>query len=351
MSDSLSKNRLLLAAALAGMFIGGCHFHDGPAADPAPMMVNPDPIATEKNRMSLPNYVIEPPDILEIDAIKVVPKPPYKIEALDSLGVNVTGTLRDQPITGTYAVEPGGTLNLGPAYGRVKVSNLTLEEAAEAVYRQLNRILKQPEVSVTLAASAGMQAIQGQHRVGPDGTVNLGTYGTVFITGLTVDEAKTTIEKHLSKYLDTPEVSVDVFSYASKVYYIVGQGAGLGDSLTRVQITGNETVLDAVSQINGLSRVANKKKIFIARPAPDHFGCDQILRVNWDDITQGGNTATNYQILPGDRLYISQDELVAFDSFVNKVTAPFERLFGATSLGVQSIEQIKRPGLNQGGNN
>ena len=113
---------------------------------------------------------------------------------------------------------------------------MTLEEASEAINKQLVRILKQPQVSVTLAASSGQQQINGQHRVGPDGTVNLGEYGTVYVTGLTVEEAKQEIENHLSAYLEKPEVAVDVFNYASKVYYVIGQGAGFGDSLVRLSL-------------------------------------------------------------------------------------------------------------------
>ena len=100
-------------------------------------------------------------------------------------------------------------------------------------------------------------------------------------------------------------------AYNSKVYYVITQGAGLGDSVRRLPVTGNETVLDAISQINGLSQVSSKK-IWIARPAPHNFGCQQILPIEWDAITQGAQTATNYQILPGDRLFVAEDELVTF---------------------------------------
>ena len=67
-------------------------------------------------------------------------------------------------------------------------------------------------------------------------------------------------------------------------------------------MTGNDTVLDAVSQINGLSQVSSKK-MWIARPAPHHSD-SQILPIDWDGISQGAQTATNYQLLPGDRLYV-----------------------------------------------
>ena len=223
--------------------------------------------------------------MLEVDAIKIVPKSPYRVGTLDYLQIRVNGSLPDQPINGTYAVEPGGYINLGPSYGRVKVTGSTLDEAAEAIFKELQRTLKQPQVSVVLGGfPAGLQQVGGQHRVGPDGKVNLGVYGMVFVTGLTVEQARAAIEKQLSQFLESPQVSVDVYTYASKYYYIISQGGGLGDRLVRVQITGNETVLDAISATNGLSQVSSKK-IWIARPTPT--GCDQILPVSYDEITRG----------------------------------------------------------------
>jgi hypothetical protein len=71
-------------------------------------------------------------------------------------------------------------------------------------------------------------------------------------------------------------------------------------------------------------------------------GCDQILPVDIDAILKGGSTATNYQVLPGDRVFIAQDQWVAFDSIVGKVTAPFERMFGFALLGSSAVQQINR---------
>jgi len=298
--------------------------------------------AKELAKISLPAYVIEPPDILLVDALRVVPKPPFRIQSFDSLQIIVEGTLLEQPINGLYAVEPGGTIDLGPAYGKVLVGGLSLEEAQDAVFRHLRRILKEPQVSLTLAQAAGQQQIAGEHLVGPDGTINLGTYGTVYVTGMTLAEAKAAIERHLSAHLDAPLVSVDVFAYNSKVYYIITEGAGFGDNVARFPVTGNETVLDAVSQINGLSKLSSKD-VWIARPAPSGMGCDQLLPVDIEAIMKGGATATNYQIMPGDRVFIAQDQWIAFDSIVGKITAPFERIFGFTILGAQSVRSITVP--------
>ncbi len=297
--------------------------------------------AKELAKVTLPAYVIEPPDILMVDALRVVPKPPFRIQSFDTLQVIVEGTLLEQPINGLYVVEPGGMLDLGPSYGKVMVGGQSLDEAQDAVFRHLKRVLKEPQVSLTLAQAAGQQQVAGEHLVGPDGTINLGTYGTVYVTGLTLDEAKAAIEKHLSKYLDAPLVSVDVFSYNSKVYYVVTEGAGFGDNVARFPVTGNETVLDAIAQINGISRLSSKD-IWVARPAPSGVGCDQVLPVDIEAIMKGGSTATNYQLLPGDRVFIAQDQWIAFDSIVGKLTAPFERIFGFALLGSSTVQQFNR---------
>ena len=52
-------------------------------------------------------------------------------------------------------------------------------------------------------------------------------------------------------------------------------------------------------------------------------------------------------MLPGDRIFIAQDNWIALDSWVNRVTAPFERLFGFTLLGSQTIQTMNRFPLGQ----
>ena len=176
--------------------------------------------------------------------------------------------------------------------------------------------------------------------------MNLGTYGNVYVAGMTIPEATQAIEKRLSTTLESPEVFLDVLAFNSKVYYIITEGAGLGDNVARVPVTGNETVLDAVASLGGLSQLSSKR-IWISRPAPNGVGCEQILPVDWDAMTRGAATATNYQLLPGDRLFIAQDNMIAVDNFVGKVTRPIERLLGFNILGVQMINRYKTLGTNR----
>ena len=82
-----------------------------------------------------------------------------------------------------------------------------------------------------------MQQIKGEHLIGPDGAINLGSYGTVDVAGMTVAEVRKAVEGHLAYYLDKPEVSVDVYAYNSKFYYVVTERDG-ADFITRIPCTG-----------------------------------------------------------------------------------------------------------------
>ncbi len=336
----VARGLLLLAALALLATSSGCRTWSGLRPVPAAAVgAAPMYVPSELCPVSLPPYTVEPPDILLIDALRVVPKAPFIIQPLDVLQVEVEGTLIDQPIRGLYLVEPGGLLNLGPSYGKVRVGGLSLEEAQEATTKHLKRTLQEPQVSLTLNESGGQQQIAGEHLVGLDGTVNLGTYGSVYVAGLTIQECKEVIEEHLSQYLEAPLVAVDMFAYNSKVYYVITEGAGFGDNIQRFPITGNETVLDAISQVQGLSRLSSKD-IWIARPNPD--GCDQVLPVRWEEIVKGGGTKTNYQVLPGDRVFIAQDHMIALDSFISKMLNPIERIFGTSLLGIQTVQTANR---------
>lgn len=310
----------------------------------APEAPPTSPVPRELEKVTLPRYVIEPPDILLVEGVKLVPKSPHRIETFDVLLIRVIGAFPEQPIDNTYNVDADGTVNLGPTYGRIAVVGQTIEEAEDEIRDQLSKVLTDVDVSVSLVASAGAQAITGQHLVAMDGRINLGTYGSVYVAGMTLEDARTAIEKQLSNRLEAPEVFVDVLAYNSKVYYIITQGAGLGDDVTRQPITGNETVIDAVAALGGISQVSSTK-MWIARPAPNGVGCEQILPIAWNDIAQGASTATNYQLMPGDRLFIAQDRLTNFNTVVNKVLNPFERIFGFVSLGTSMLNRIVRFGL------
>lgn len=310
---------------------------------------SPGGVPTEKAKTSLPPYIIEPPDILLIDPIRMIPKPPYVVQPLDVLLLRVAEPLPNQPIEGSYTVTPDGTVNLGFSYGQVHVAGLSLQDVERAIRQHLARVLKDPQIAVGLAQFRGVQQTRGEHLVRMDGTISLGTYGCVYVAGLTLAQAKVAIERHLAQYLQDPEVSVDVFAYNSKSYYVITDGAGYGQQVYRFPVTGNETVLDAISQIQGLPAVASTKKIWLARPAPACHGCSQILPIDWRAITEGAVTGTNYQIFPGDRIYVHSDWLICLDNNLNKILSPIQQMLFTSIFFGSAINQFRGGGNNGNG--
>ncbi|MEQ8838808.1 MAG: sigma-70 family RNA polymerase sigma factor, partial [Lacipirellulaceae bacterium] len=74
-----------------------------------------------------------------------------KIDPGETINIQAIGTLPEAPISGNYAVEPMGTVALGPMYGRVKVAGKSLLEAEELIKTHLSDYLKEPQVQVTSA--------------------------------------------------------------------------------------------------------------------------------------------------------------------------------------------------------
>ena len=268
---ALRVQRIALVGFALAALLSACGCHSLVHGEPrnfGPQIAPPlgDPAPTEKEKTSLPAYTIEPPDILFIEVVRLVPKPPYHIQATDTLSVEMEGLFSEnaaarQPLSGRFGRthRPGTAIRQGQsqrhdrgAGGRSHPPG-AVEDQQGTARLGATRLVQR--------FTAGDRSAPGR----PDGTVNLGTYGQVYVSGMTMEEATEAIRVQLAKFLDAPQVSVSVYAYNSKVYYVITEGAGSGDQVARLPITGNETVLDAISQINGLSRLSSKN-VWIARP-------------------------------------------------------------------------------------
>jgi polysaccharide export outer membrane protein len=142
----------------------------------------------------------------------------------------------------------------------------------------------------------------------PDGTINLGKYGQLQVLAKTVPEIEDMVRAAvLAKTNDAGFISVRLISRQSKVYYVIGEVNSPG----RFQLNGNETVLDALMQAGGLNDKASRDNIILSRPSKPN--CPRIvLPVCWKQIVQLGDTTTNYQIAPGDRIYVPTRSTLPF---------------------------------------
>ncbi len=134
-----------------------------------------------------------------------------------------------------------------------------------------------------------------------DGTIDLGRYGRPVVAGKTVDQVEVDVAALVAAVDHRNEpVNVRLVNPQSAVYYVLGEVAAPGS----FPLVGRETVLDGIIAAGGLTSRASPCGILLSRPTPPG-SCRVVLPVCYRHIVQLGDTATNYQLLPGDRIYVS----------------------------------------------
>ncbi len=258
----LDRNRAGWLVALAICAAAGCQTVRTPEEK-----IAKSNLPNEFHKVSMPEYVVEPPDIIDIEVFQALP---------------------GRPITGERLVRPDGTVTLG-FYGDIYVEGLTVNEIKEKVVLHLRKYLTDSALGIDILDPADPEKVVA----------------------------------HLDPK-DSDRVSVDVMAYNSKVYYVSGDVAQPG----RMPVTGNETVLDAINYAGGMLPTAAQGNIRLVRPAPPGACCEQILPVNYAAIVSGGDSTTNYQLMPGDRIVVYRDPIVRFGILVDRIAAPIQQTLG-----------------------
>ena len=158
--------------------------------------------------------------------------------------------------------------------------------------------------------------LPGNQPVLPDGTIDLGKYGRPVVAWKTVPQIETEVRQLVAGQTPAKDraaatVTVRLIGRESKVFYVLGEV----NAPRAYPLAGRETVLDGLLIAGGLTRQADAKKVILSRPSRPE-GCRTVLPVCYNQIVQLGDTSTNYQLQPGDRIYVpSQSPL---DDFIKK---------------------------------
>lgn len=133
-----------------------------------------------------------------------------------------------------------------------------------------------------------------------DGTILLGRYGALSVVGQTIPEiealARAAVEAQTK---DAGPIVVRPINRQSKVYYVLGEVNAPG----AYPLHGRETVLDGILTAGGLTNRGSEERIILSRPTLP-ADCRVVLPVAYQKIVQHGDTTTNYQLAPGDRIYV-----------------------------------------------
>lgn len=176
-------------------------------------------------------------------------------------------------------------------------------------------------VSLELTSDAipedALEEINGNHLIGPDGSITLGKFGRVNIEELTLEECSEAVRFHLAKQLDEKpiEIKTDLFAANSKRYCITFMSAEHGEQTMIFTYAGNTTIADALRELNSeksleLQEGTNKNFHVLRSEKPGKPV--QMIPVDFDAVLadtndeNGDDTGANLLLKPGDTLLLTQ---------------------------------------------
>ncbi len=117
--------------------------------------------------------------------------------------------------------------------------------------------------------------------------------------GLTPIELKGEVTRRLSEYLNEPDVTIIVREMNSRFVSVIGEV----ESESRVPLTQNLRVLEAIALAGGFTIFADKGDIRIVRWQPD--GSEVEYRFDYNAYKRGRAPGTNFTLQAGDTIIVS----------------------------------------------
>jgi len=227
------------------------------------------------------------------------------------------------------------TLSIGYAKEETSDDLKVIETAPERAETQ-QALVKATEEAAPTVKNGGFDPLK--YKLGPDDVVEItvmrhpefsGTYpinlegkiqykfvGDIDVTGMTKQEMEQKIKDVISNYVISPEVNVTVLEYKSKVIYVLGEVGQPGKYYMRSETI---PIREAVVQAGLPTLSAAMRKCRIV--TPDKNGRVKTRSVDLYSVLYGGQLKYNYDMHPGDVLYVPCTVMAKIIRIINPVTS------------------------------
>ncbi len=131
-----------------------------------------------------------------------------------------------------------------------------------------------------------------------DGMISVPLINDVQAEGMTPEELKDVISRELTEYIGEPNVTVVVVQMNSRFVSVIGE---VGQD-TRVPLTRDLRVLEAIASAGGFGPFANKSDVRIVRRNAD--GSELEFQFDYGDYIRGRAPGSNIVLQHGDTIVV-----------------------------------------------